>query len=377
MRNISPKLLVTLAAMLALGLSWAAANEPPAVSAILTGSHPRAAYLAHATIWKDPGVLSPDDILEGPSGVFPYTFADATADEGIGCTFVKPGKELGGKSPKFLCTTGDARTLRVKYWDPELETGNREVFATVAATRLMWALGFDVLHALPMNVRCDGCPRNPMTGEGARSARPYLAELQVYPTSGPLILSHHDRDQGWSWREFEEVIKALPPGPERTRQRTHFDALSLLGVFIQHGDRKPAQQALYCDGPVDVSAGEMQTWKDGDGAPILIERPNAVSCPQAAALIVDVGATFGGGGRTSSEGHGKDESRRMAEQDGVQGRGRGPVPGAPDRLAGRGTRWWTGSCDFRGWPPVPARAVPAPHAGSRASALYRRARGQA
>ncbi len=301
MRNISPKLLITLAAMLALGITWAAANEPLTVSAILTSSRPRTAYLAHATIWKDPGVLSPDDVLEGPSGVFPYTFAEATADEGIGCTFAKPGKELGGKTPKFLCTTADGRTLRVKYWDSELETGNREVFAMVAATRLMWALGFEVLHALPMNVRCDGCPRNPMTGEGARSVRPYLAELQAYPTSGPLILSQHDRDQGWSWREFDDVIKELPSGPERTRQRTHFDALSLLGVFMQHGDRKPAQEALYCDAPVNLSAGEMRTWNEGDSAPILFERPNATSCPQAAAMIVDVGATFGGGGRTSSD----------------------------------------------------------------------------
>src|SRR5207237_8825592 len=127
-RNISRKLLVTLAAMLAPGITWTAANEPPpTVSAILTGSRPRAAYLGHATIWKDPGVLSPDDILEGPSGVFPYTFAEATADEGIGCTFATPGKELGGKTPKFLCTTADGRKLRVKYWDSELKTGNREV----------------------------------------------------------------------------------------------------------------------------------------------------------------------------------------------------------------------------------------------------------
>ena len=288
------------AQVLALGITWAAANEPPIVSAILTSSRSRAAYLAHATIWKDPGVLSPDDILHGPHGVFPYTFAEATADEGIGCTFAKSGKALGGKTLKFLCTTGEGRELRVKYWDPELETGNREVFATVAATRLMWALGFQALQALPLNVRCHGCPRNPMTGEGARSARLYLAELQAFPASWPLILSDHARDQGWSWRELDDVIRALPPGPEGTRQRTYFDALTLLGVFMQHGDRKPEQQALYCDAAVNVSAGEVQTWEDGDGAPILRELPNATSCPQAAAVIVDAGATFGGAGRRSS-----------------------------------------------------------------------------
>ena len=52
---------------LVLGITWAAADEP-AVSAILTSSRSRAAYLAHATIWKDPGDLSSDEILAGPSG---------------------------------------------------------------------------------------------------------------------------------------------------------------------------------------------------------------------------------------------------------------------------------------------------------------------
>jgi hypothetical protein len=294
-RTISP---VLATALLMVGITWAVPDEP-ALSAILTSSRSRAAYLAHATMWKDPGDLSSDEILAGPSDVFPYSAAEAL--EGIGCTFLKPGVELGGKSAKFLCATSDGRTLRPKYWDPERETGNREVFAIVAATRLMWALGFEVLHALPINVRCDGCPSNPMTGEGARSARDYVAELSVYPPSGPRILSRDDRDQGWSWRELDDAISALPPGPERTRQRLHFDALALLGVFLQHGDRKPEQQVLYCDAPVDMAAGKRQTSKAGDMAAILLERPDSSSCPKAAAVIVDVGATFGGAGHTSSD----------------------------------------------------------------------------
>jgi hypothetical protein len=291
-RTISP---VLATALLGLGITWAAADGP-AVSAILTSSQSRAAYLAHATMWKDPGDLSADEILAGPSGIFPYTPAEAM--DGVGCTFVTAGKELGGKSAKFQCRTSEGRMLRPKYWDPERETGNREVFSTVAATRLMWALGFGVLHALPINLRCAGCPRDPMTGDGARSARNYVALISVYPPNGPMILSHDDRDQGWSWRELDEAIDTMPAGPERTRQRLHFDALTLLGVFMQHGDRKPEQQALYCDAPVDLTAGTRQTSKDM--AAILLERPDTSACPKAAAVIVDVGATFGGAGRTSS-----------------------------------------------------------------------------
>ena len=294
MRPMSP---VLGTALFVLGMTWAAANEP-AVSAILTTSRSRANYLAHATLWKDPGNLSADEIMAGPSGVFPFSAEEARA--GVGCTFATPGKDLGGKSAKFMCRTNDGRMLRLKYWDPERETGNREVFATVAATRLMWALGFDVLQALPINVRCTGCPRDPMTGEGARNAREYIAEISVYPPNGPTILSRHDRDQGWSWRELDEAINTLPAGPERTRQRLHFDALTLLGVFMQHGDRKPAQQGLFCDAPVDMAAGARETSKAPDLAAILLERPGTSACPKAAAVIVDVGATFGGAGRTSS-----------------------------------------------------------------------------
>src|SRR5262249_54759100 len=154
---------VTVMAALVLGVTWAAVDEP-VVSAILTSSRSRAAYLAHAAMWSDPGVLSVDEILAGPSGVFPFSVTEALA--GVGCTFVKPGRALGGNSSKFLCSTSEASTLRVKYWDSERDIGNREVFAMVAATRLMWALGFEVLHALPIHIRCNGCPSNPMTGAG-------------------------------------------------------------------------------------------------------------------------------------------------------------------------------------------------------------------
>jgi len=289
-------------ALLALAVTCAADGEP-AVSAILTSSRARAAYLAHATMWTDPPTLSPDEVLAGPSDVFPYAAADALG--GVGCTFVKPGTELGGKSAKFLCRTDDGQTLRPKYWDPQRESGNREVFATVAATRLMWALGFKVLHALPANVRCHACPSNPMTGEGTRSEREYVAEISQYPPLGPRILSREDPDQGWSWRELDDAITALPPGSERARQRTHFDALTLLGVFLQHGDRKPEQQVLYCDAPVDTAAGQRQTSQARGLTSVLRERADASACAKAAVVLVDVGATFGGAGRTSSEEHAK------------------------------------------------------------------------
>ena len=269
------------------------------VAAILTSPEARSNYLAHARLWREPGTLSPQDILDGPRGVFAYTFEDATT-ETHECTFARPGKELGGETPKFLCRTGDGGTLRVKYWDLETRRGNREVFAMVAATRLLWALGFNAQPALPINIRCLDCPTDPMSGSGPRAARRYLGELQAYPLSGPWILSSLDRDEGWSWQTLDEAIARLPGGPERTQQRAHFDALTLLGVFMQHGDRKPSQHALYCAGSVDVGRGEIRRWEPEAGKSLLLEPPDASSCAEPAAMIVDAGATFGGGGRLSS-----------------------------------------------------------------------------
>jgi len=287
------------AGILALGMSWASAVRSPAVSAIRTSPESRAAYLAHAEIWREPQGLSPAELLDGPAGTFPFTFEQAASDSGIACTYAQPGRELGGKSEKFRCRTADGRNLRLKYWDVESQKGNREAFATVAASRLMWALGFSTIPAESVTVVCSGCPENPHEGAGTPRTRRYVAMLEAaWPL--PVILSGDNKDQGWSWHELDSAIRSLPQGPDRTRQRTHFDALTLLGVFLQHGDRKNEQQALYCSGPVDTDAGTVVPSKS-TAPPMLVERPGASACPAPAVGIVDIGATFGSAGRTSSE----------------------------------------------------------------------------
>lgn len=293
----SRRLALIAAEIVVLGMMAAAAAGPTTVSGIRTSPESRATYLARATIWRDPGILSPTGLYEGPSGGLPYTFEQANSDEGIPCTFTQAGRELAGNTAKFLCHTADGHDLRLKYWDPVSRTGNREVFATVAASRLMWALGFQAVPTLPINVRCDGCPENPMTGGGARGTRRYVATLQPrWPTP---ILTSDDVDQGWSWAELDSAIRSLPPGPERARQRTYFDALTLLGVFMQHGDRKAGQQRLYCAAPIDTTAGDLRV-PGGGSTLMLFERPDASACPASAVTIVDAGATFGGAGRESN-----------------------------------------------------------------------------
>ncbi|HKC58408.1 MAG TPA: hypothetical protein VKC35_19880 [Vicinamibacterales bacterium] len=286
-----------IAGALAAMVGWiTAASGNESIAAIRTTSQARQRYLARAIIWRSPPDLTPTDLLQGPRDVFPYTAEEAS--EGIPCTFAPADGKLGGASPKFLCQTADGPRLRVKYWDPQSGSGNREVFATVAASRLLWALGFNAVPALSIDVRCEDCPENPAKGSGRRRPRRYVAALQAFwPT--PSILSGDDVDQGWSWRELDAAIRSLPSGAGRTRQRTHFDALTLLGVFIQHGDRKPRQQRLYCAAPIDTTVPEGRALDNR--APVLFEPPGTVACPSPAVTILDAGLTFGGAGRTSND----------------------------------------------------------------------------
>src|SRR6185503_11641261 len=165
--------------------------------------------------------------------------------------------------------------------------------------RLLWALGFNAVPVLPINVRCQGCPANPTTGQGETRERRYIGLMEIRLPK-PVIVSGENLEQGWSWHELDHAIATLPPGDERLRQRTYFDALTLLTVLIQHGDRKPEQQALDCEEPVDSTRGEVRV-RDGHAPTLLFEDSGSPACPRPAVTMVDVGATFGGAGRLSRE----------------------------------------------------------------------------
>lgn len=253
-------------------------------------------YLANATIWRDPGDVTPASIRSGPAGLLPAAFASG----GVECRFDRAGLLLGGKTPKFMCRTSDGKSVRLKYYDGT-DAGNREVFGAVAATRLMAALGFDADAAYALHVTCLDCPANPYTGVGAAARREY-AGLYEPRNNATLITSTANPDQGWTFGELDAAIASLPPGPHRDRQRMHFDALSLLAVILQHGDRKASQQRLACQGAVELDAGDMHGLSADDSSsyslPVLFERPALRACNVGAvATLQDVGATFGAAGQ--------------------------------------------------------------------------------
>jgi hypothetical protein len=294
--------LVTVLALLPPGAGHAqdAVAEEPRV--IVTTARQRDAYLATARVWQQRDLPSPAAIVEGP----PFargTRAQLNPPGGIPCTYESGGAQMGGKTPKFTCRAADGRSIRVKYFDGDPRTGNREVFAEVVATRLFWALGFEADRVYPLTVNCQDCPADPMHATGPRAARMLLGVTEP-PFPGLLILSKADVDQGWKFGEFEDAINAMPAGPDRDRQRMYFDALRLLATFVQHGDRKPEQQRLVCAGDAALDAGDVHDLSTDDGntfsIPALFERPGATSCRTPVAMIQDLGATYGSSGKVTT-----------------------------------------------------------------------------
>src|SRR3954468_20964178 len=166
---------------LVLGLTGAVAftvaAEGGGPAFLVTPTVDRQSYLAHAVIWHDPGALPPDDIRAGRREYMPASIAGLQPGQSVECRYQSPGVQLGGKTPKFTCRTADGESLRFKYYD-ELHHGNREGFAEIAATRLAWALGFDVDPMFFVPVACLDCPSNPWTGEGPRAVRRYPAAYE-------------------------------------------------------------------------------------------------------------------------------------------------------------------------------------------------------
>ena len=282
------------------GARQVTAPERPAVAFVRVESPAkRLRYLATAQIWEDPGDLTPADLRTGPplrdgSGV-----ADALDGRPLPCTFAEPGKTMGGNTLKFVCTTVTGQKIRVKYTDGS-RNGNREVFSAVAASRLLWARGFHADPTYPIALDCRNCPSDPSSGFGSIARRSYLATYQ--PQVGePVLVDASKQDQGWRWQELDRAIDTLPAGELRSRQRQHFDALMLLGVLLQHGDRKPEQQRLSCQSALNFEAGDIRApTKDPANALVFFERAGTTACDTPDVSVQDIGATFGGAGRRTS-----------------------------------------------------------------------------
>ncbi|MEQ1757304.1 MAG: hypothetical protein ABL986_03225 [Vicinamibacterales bacterium] len=209
--------------------------------------------IQRADVWI-PTNVETMDLRRGPAG--PGAFGPNALVE---CTWVDA--KLGGKTPKFECVLPGDDHVKVKYG-----ADNGEVYAEVAATRLLWALGFGADAMYPVRVRCKGCPADSKESD-ASTVRAYEFAAIERKTPGRELVGRNG--SGWEWSELEALDQSS--NPEARAQR---DALRLLAAVLQHTDSKREQQRLIC---LDTAAA----------------RPEKDACAHALLLISDVGRTFG------------------------------------------------------------------------------------
>jgi hypothetical protein len=213
----------------------------------------RQALLRQAQVWRKTDIPAVD-IKAGPQSkdAFP-------PDSTIACDYVN--ETLGGNTPKFGCTLSKEDHLKVRYG-----RNNGEVYASVAATRLLWALGFGADAMYPVHVVCRGCP-DAMKQEG--EAGPGFVRFDIAAIERKMPGQEVEAPSvgaGWSWAELDLVDERDGGAPLAQR-----DALKLLAVMLQHTDNKAEQQKLLCMGE-HVKHGE---------------------CHEPFLMIHDVGQTFG------------------------------------------------------------------------------------
>ena len=156
-------------------------------------------YLARSAVWVggDPdrwiGHMRTLDLRHGPPGRGAFV-----PDALVRCAYVPPpdAATFSGATPEFLCHLDrDDHVFKVK-WGAD----NGEIYAEVAATRLLWALGFPTDRVYPVRVQCTGCADDPWND-------PTLHPRHVPPSFEPAVaewafdgrtIEEHPH-QGWTW----------------------------------------------------------------------------------------------------------------------------------------------------------------------------------
>lgn len=248
-------------AAVAAGFSFIAAgplvNGPASGQSNHARLSPEARLVAvrRAQVWTPTNVPAMD-LKAGPQG--PGAFAP---NDTVACDYVE--KRMDGRSPKFTCRLASGDEVKVKYGKD-----NGEVYAEVAATRLLWALGFGADRMYPVRVVCRRCPPDP-----AANTRPKPGDVTFDPAAierqaaGQILEAKPD--SGWAWTDLDLVEETVGGAP-----RSHRDALKLLAVLIQHTDSKPEQQRLMC--------------MPGERVAV-----NGEPCLHPIIMINDLGMTFG------------------------------------------------------------------------------------
>jgi hypothetical protein len=162
--------------------------------------------IARARVWTATEI-SKADLRVGPGG--PGAFALGAT---VSCDY--KDEKLAGRSPKFVCALAPDDEVKVKFGGT-----NGEVYAEVAASRLLWALGFGADRMYPVHVVCRGCPKE--FGGIERTKNESVIDPAVIERKMPG--TEYFEKQGWKWQELDVLGEDLA-----TDARAERDALTLL-----------------------------------------------------------------------------------------------------------------------------------------------------
>jgi hypothetical protein len=228
-------------------ISVMASQSPQAAEAKQATREGTQSLVVRSRVWF-PTDIPAMDLRTGPTG--PGTFEPGAT---VTCDYLD--KKLSGASPKFACRLPDNTEIKVKHGGT-----NGEVYAEVAASRLLWALGFGADGMYSVRIICRGCP------EDIAGIRQRNGDLLLDPATVERKMLGEELIDRWEWDQLDAVDESAG-GASRAER----DALRLLAVLLQHSDSKPKQQRLVC---VDGS--------QGDGR-----------CAVPLMMINDLGITFG------------------------------------------------------------------------------------
>jgi hypothetical protein len=241
-------------------LSWIATTSATEVADTVLTQATRLDAIRRAAVWTKTDIQTMN-VKIGPLGPFAFD-----PEQTVTCDYVTHPHGIGS-TLKFRCALNPDHELKVRYGDH-----NGEVYGQVAATRLLWALGFGANRMYPVRIACRGCASSPWNQRAAVSSTTVFdpATVDVKMDGKTLELTP---DEGWSWKELDLVNEAAGGAPVAQR-----DALKLLAVLVQHGSNKRPNQRILC---LDEPYGRKVTNSED------------AACADPLMMLTDVGKTFG------------------------------------------------------------------------------------
>jgi hypothetical protein len=198
-------------------------------------------------------------------------------------------KDKNGEKSPSLYAVSDANNehpikvdhFKIKYLKPPFPNHNirfNEVFTEVAASRIMWVLGFPADHVYPVgSAACIGCTADPFTNnlqdnKASLKDAPVVFKVVSAERENPWDAIKPEGDETWSWTD---AAKFYADGTWTHQQKVEYDAYRLaLGLFHYH-NAIAQQNRVAC-----------AQW-----APKVAGQPRV--CQKPMIFVQDLGSTFG------------------------------------------------------------------------------------